>query len=185
MPNAKTLTLEEVAGLGPERLAALLLEAAEYDPALMRSVRFAVASRIDAAAAAAEIDQQIRSFRRSTAFVDHRQRMAFARDLGALVDAIAGPLADLDPAGALARMLDFIALTPSIFERSDDDGTIGDQFQAACVAVATLIERTPPVRRSRTWCGEDMRSTSPTITASPMVSSPPSPRASTRSGVPR
>ena len=70
--------------------------------------------------------------------------MAFARDLGALVDAIAGPLADLDPAVALVRMLDFVALTPSIFERSDDDGTIGDQFQAACVAVATLIERTPP-----------------------------------------
>ena len=133
-----------MAALGAERLAALLLEAAEYDPALMRSVRFAVASRIDAAAAAAEIDQQIRSFRRSTAFVDHRKRMAFARDLGALVDAIAGPLADLDPAAALARMLDFIALTPSIFERSDDDGTIGDQFQAACAAVATLIERTPP-----------------------------------------
>src|SRR5512134_328526 len=144
MPKAKTLTPAAVAALGAERLAALLLQAAEYDPALMRSVRFAVASRIDAAAAAAEIDQQIRSFRCSTAFVDHRKRMAIARDLGALVDAIAGPLADLDPAVALVRMLDFIALTPSIFERSDDDGTIGDQFQAACVAVATLIERTPP-----------------------------------------
>ena len=87
---------------------------------------------------------RFRRFRRSTAFVDYRERMAFARDLGTLVDAIAGPLADLDPAGALARMLDSIALTPSIFERSDDDGTIGDQFQAACAAVATLIERTPP-----------------------------------------
>src|SRR5512147_630464 len=144
MPNAKTLTLAAVAALGAERLAALLLEAAEYDPAVMRSVRFAVASRINAAAAAAEIDQQIGSFRRSTAFVDHRKRMAFARDLGALVDAIAGPLADLDPAGALTRMLDFIALAPSVFERSDDDGTIADQFGAACAALATLIERTPP-----------------------------------------
>ena len=109
MAKAKTLTVGEVAELGTERLAALLLQAAEYDPALMHSVRFAVASRIDAAAAAAEIDQQIRSFRRSTAFVDYRQRMAFARDLGVLVDAIVGPLADLDPAGALTRMLDFIA----------------------------------------------------------------------------
>ncbi len=69
--------------------------------------------------------------------------MAFARTLGVLVDAIAGPLADLDPVGALTRMLDFIALASSVFERSDDDGTIGDQFQAACAAVATLIERTP------------------------------------------
>jgi hypothetical protein len=72
MPKARTLTLAAVAALGAERLAALLLEAAAYDPALMRSVRFAVASRIDAAAAAAEIDQQIRSFRRSTEFVDYR-----------------------------------------------------------------------------------------------------------------
>ena len=103
----------------------------------MRSVRIAAASRTDAAAAAAEIDQQIRSFRRSTAFVDYRQRMAFARDLGALVDAIAGPLADLDPIGALTRRLDFIDLVPLVFERSDDDGTIGDQFEAACGTAAT------------------------------------------------
>jgi hypothetical protein len=144
MPNVKPLSLAAVEALGAKRLAALLLEAAEYDPALMRSVRFAVASRIDAAAAAAEIDQQIRSFRRDTAFVDYHKRMAFARDLGTLVDAIAGPLADLDPAGAFARMLDFIAIAPTIFERSDDDGTIGGQFQAACAAVATLLERTPP-----------------------------------------
>ena len=60
MAKAKTLTPAAVATLGAEQLAALLLEAAEYDPALMRSVRFAVASRIDAAAAAAEIEQQIR-----------------------------------------------------------------------------------------------------------------------------
>ena len=144
MPKAKTLTVEAVAALGAERLAALLLEAAEHNPALMRSVRFAVASRIDAAAAAAEIDQQISSFRRSTEFVDYRKRMAFARDLCALVDAIAGPLADLDPAAALVRMLDFIALAPSIFERSDDDGTVGEQFQTACAAVTALLERTPP-----------------------------------------
>jgi hypothetical protein len=31
-------------------------------------------------------------------------------------------------------MLDFIALAPSVFERSDDDGTIGDPFRAACAA---------------------------------------------------
>jgi hypothetical protein len=143
MPRAKTLTVEAVAGLGAERLAALLLEAAEHDLALMRSLRVAVASRVDAAAAASEIDQQIRSVRRSTAFVDHRKLIALARELGTLRDAIAGPLADLDPAAALSRMLDFIALASSVFERSDDDGTVGDQFQAACAAVATLIERTP------------------------------------------
>jgi hypothetical protein len=75
MPRAKTLTVEAVAELGAERLAALLLAAAEHDPALLRSVRVAIASRVDAAAVASEIDQQIRSVRRSTAFVDHRKPM--------------------------------------------------------------------------------------------------------------
>jgi hypothetical protein len=144
MPKAKTLTIEAVAGLGAERLAVLLLEAAEYDPALMRSLRIAVASRVDAAAVASEIDRQIRSVRRSTAFVDHRKLMVLARDLGTLRDAIAGPLADLDPAAALSRVLDFIALAPSVFERSDDDGLVGDEFRTACETVATLFARIPP-----------------------------------------
>jgi hypothetical protein len=107
MPKAKTLNVEAVAGLGPERLATLLLAAAEHDPALLRSLRVAVASRVDAAAVTSEIDQQIRSVRRSTAFVDHRKLMVLARELGALRDAIARPLADLDPAAAplpLARL---------------------------------------------------------------------------------
>ncbi len=67
------LTAEAVAGLGAERLAALLLEAAEHYTALLRSLRVAVASRVDASAVASEIDQQISSVRRSTAFVDRRQ----------------------------------------------------------------------------------------------------------------
>ena len=144
----------------------------------MRSVRFAVASRIDAAAAAAEIDQQIRSFRRSTAFMDHRKLMALARDLGALRDAIAGPLADLDAAAALSRMLDFIALAPSVFERSDD-GIVGEAFRTACAAVATLLERTPPGLAI-----EDLarRTYALYLAASP---SPPLRRVSTRSGVRR
>jgi hypothetical protein len=144
MPKAKTLTVEAVAGLGAERLAALLLEAAEHDPALLRSLRVAVASRINTAAVTSEIDQQIRSVRRSTAFVDHRKLMALARDLGTLRDAIARPLADLDPAAALSRMLDFIALAPLVFERSDDDGLVGDEFRTACETVVTLLARIPP-----------------------------------------
>ncbi len=144
MPKAKTLTVEAVAELGAERLAALLLAAAQHDPALLRSLRVAVASRVDAAAVTSEIDQQIRSVRRSTAFVDHRKLMILARELGTLRDAIAGPLAHLDPAAALSRMFDFIALAPSVFERSDDDGLVGDEFRTACETVATLLARIPP-----------------------------------------
>jgi len=144
MRKAKTLTVEAVAELGAKRLAALLLEAAEYDPALLRRLRIAVASRVDAAAVASKIDQQIRSVRRSTAFVDHRKLMVLVRDLGTLRNAIAGPLANLDPAAALSHMLDFIALAPSVFERSDDDGLVGDEFRTACETVATLLARIPP-----------------------------------------
>ena len=150
MPRAKTLTRRwrdwSARAGGPA------LEAAEYDPALMCSVRVAV-RKPHRCRAAAEIDQQIRSFRCSTTFVDHRKLMALARGLGALRAAIAGPLADVDPATALSRILDFIALAPAVFERSDHDGIVGEEFQTASAAVATrrMIDCTLDHRRSKRY----------------------------------
>ena len=55
MRKSKPLTAEALAELGADRLAALLLDAAEHDAALARSLRIAVAAR----------DGAIRPLRRS------------------------------------------------------------------------------------------------------------------------
>ena len=56
MPKSRTLTIGEVSQLGVEELARPLLEVAEDDPALMRTLRIAVATR---GGAAEQIDAEI------------------------------------------------------------------------------------------------------------------------------
>jgi hypothetical protein len=150
MAKTKSLTIETLSQLGSERLAALLLDAAEHDAALARTLRIAVASRNSAQSATAEIDAEIKRLKRAKGNVDWKRVPAFARDLSALCTAIEGTLADADPEAALERMFDFIDLAPSLIERCDDsDGHIGDVMRSACTAAAELAARdasTPPER---------------------------------------
>jgi hypothetical protein len=150
MAKSNTVTVEALAELGTGRLACLLLDAAENDPAPMRTLRIAVASREGAAAAAAEIDAAIQQVGRGRSFDDSRRRPTFVRELTALRDAIEGPLAGADPMTALDRMFDFIDLAPSVIERSADNGSVGDLFRAACDTAAGLAARAvqgvPPER---------------------------------------
>lgn len=142
MSKSKPLTAEALVQLGSERLAALLLDAAEQDAALARTLRIAVASRDGAAA---EIAAEIKRLKRGRGHIDRNRMLAFARDLSALCTAIEGPLADADPAMALERMFDFIDLAPSLIERSDDsDGHIGETMRSACEAAAELAARAAP-----------------------------------------
>jgi len=145
MPKSKPLTAEALVQLGSERLAALLVDAAEHDAALARTLRIAVASRDGADSVASEIDAEIKRLKRGTSNIDRNRMPAFTRDLSALCTAIEGPLADADPATALERMFDFIDLAPSLIERSDDsDGHIGETIRSACEATAELAARAAP-----------------------------------------
>jgi hypothetical protein len=142
MPKSRTLTVEGISRLGGEQLAQILLDVAEDDPTLMRTLRIAVASRDGAAEAAAEIDAEIKRIKRGKASIDWQRAPAFARDLSTLRDAIEGPLADADPMMALERMFEFIDLAPSVIERCENsDGAIGDLFHGACNVAAQLAER--------------------------------------------
>jgi Family of unknown function (DUF6880) len=142
MSNAKLLTAEALAQLGSERLAALLLDAAEHDAAFARALRIAIASRNGAASAAAEIDAEIKRLKHGRGFIDQDRVAAAARDLSRLCSAIEGPLADADPEMALERIFDVIGLAPALLDRSDDsDGHIAEAIRSACTAAAELAGR--------------------------------------------
>jgi hypothetical protein len=164
MSKSNPLTPEALALLGPERLAALLLDAAEHDAPLARTLRIAVASRDGADAAAVEIDAEIKRLKRGRGFIGRDRTRAFARDLCALCTAIEGPLADADPVMALERMFDFIDLAPSLIERSEDrDGHIGETIRWACSSAAEVAARATPAlpseraafRAFQTYLGDD------------------------------
>jgi hypothetical protein len=164
MRKSKRLTAEALAELGADRLAAMLLDTAEHDAALARTLRIAVAARGGADSAAVAIDAEIKRLKRGTSLVDYKRAPAFARDLSALCAAIEGPLADADPEMALERMFDFIDLAPRLIERSDDsDGHIGDTIRSACEEAASLAARAAPAlpperaafRAYQTYIGDD------------------------------
>ena len=92
--KSKLLTADTLAELVADRLASLLLDAAEDDAAVARRLRIAVAARGGANSAPAAIDPEIRRLKRGTRLVDYKRMPAFARDLSALCAAIEGPLAD-------------------------------------------------------------------------------------------
>jgi hypothetical protein len=145
MAKRKELTVADVAGLGTERLASLLFEAAENDSTLMRTLRVAVTSGTDASRAVRELESQIKGLRRGKAFIDWQKVPNVVRDLQALSAAIAGPMAEADPPAALELMFAFIDLAPGLIERSDDSsGRIGDEFRAACEASAAIAARAAP-----------------------------------------
>jgi hypothetical protein len=141
MATSQPLTAEALVKLGPERLAALLLDAAEHDAALARTLRVAVASQAGATAAAVEIDAEIKRLKRGTSFIDRHRVPDFVRGLSALHDAITGPLADADPEMALERIFDFIDLAPTLIDRTDDDGQIADVMRSTCIDAAELAAR--------------------------------------------
>ncbi len=142
MAKSKLLTVEALAQLGPERLAALLLDAAEHDAALARTLRIAIASGNGAASVAAEIDAEIKRLKRGRSFLDRDRVAVVARDLSRLCGAIEGPLAKADPEMALERLFDVIDLAPNLLDRSDDsDGHIGETIRAACTAAAEIAKR--------------------------------------------
>ena len=145
MSKSKPLTAEALAQLGADRLATLLLDAAEHDTPLARTLRIAVASLDGANSAALEIDAEIKRLKRGRAFIERDRTRAFARDLSALCTAIEGPFADADPVMALERIFDFIDLAPSLIERSEDrDGHIGETIRWACSSAAELAARAAP-----------------------------------------
>ena len=145
MSKSKPLTAEALARLGAERLAALLLDAAEHDASLAGTLRIAVANSESAASAALEIDAEIKRLKRGKGFIERDATRAFAHDLSALCTAIEGPLADADPVMALERMFDFIDLAPSLIERSDDsDGNIAETIRWACSSAAAVAARAAP-----------------------------------------
>lgn len=129
MRKSKPLTADALAELGADRLASLLLDAAEHDATVARRLRIAVAARGGADSAAAAIDAEIRRLKRGTAAPSWsttsecphlpatcRRWVPRSRDCSRM------PIREL----ALERMFDFIDLAPALIERSDDsDGYIG------------------------------------------------------------
>lgn len=132
MASDKTLSAKNLAALGAERLAELLLELAKGDAATKRHLRLELASRSGGDDVAAEIRKRLATIAKAKSFVDWQKVRALAKDLEAQRAAIMKHVVPTRPVEALDLLWRLLEMAPSIYERCDDsNGTVGDIMDQA------------------------------------------------------
>jgi hypothetical protein len=145
MASKKTVTPDNLVALGPERLAAILIELADRDAEVKRRLRLELAAQAGGDTIAAEIGKRLAALRSARSFVDWQQRRDFVKDLdlqrAMIVDRVAQTRADL----ALDLMWRFMDLAAPVLNRVDDsNGSVGDVFRAACEDLGTMAAKAKP-----------------------------------------
>ncbi|MEO5868031.1 MAG: DUF6880 family protein [Sphingomonas sp.] len=132
MASDTTLNVKNLAALGPERLAELLMEMATGDAAAKRRLRLELASRSGGGDVAAEIRKRLATIARSKSFVDWHKIKALVQDLDMQRTAIMAHIAPTRPTDAFDLLWRLLEMAPSIYERCDDsNGTVGNVMAMA------------------------------------------------------
>ncbi len=145
MASKKTVTPDNLAALGAERLAAILIELADSDAEIKRRLRLELAAEEGGDSIAAEIGKRITALRSARSFIDWQKQRDFVRDLdlqrAMIADRVAATRADL----ALDLMWRFLDLAEPVINRVDDsNGSVGDVFRSACEDLGAIAVRAKP-----------------------------------------
>ena len=143
--SQKKVTVENLIGLGPDRLARILIGVAETRPDLKRRLRMELAAEQGPSALAAEIDKRLNSFETSRGKITWRQRPAFVRDLDALRVLIVERLAPMDGFAAIERLWHFMDVAHQVAKRyRERGGELGAVFARAAGGLGRLLGQTEP-----------------------------------------
>ena len=138
-----TLSEANLVDLGPERLAAILLDLSS-DSHVKRVLRLELFAEAGGEGLALEIAKRLATVGKSQARIHWRKRAAFAKDLD-LHRRMIERLAEDEPTAALDLMLDLLDLaTPTLDRLSQAEGPIGDVFLAARDSVGAIAKRAMP-----------------------------------------
>jgi hypothetical protein len=139
----KTLSEANLAALGAERLAALLIEVADGD--LKRRLRMELAAEVGAPDLALELDKRLTTLATSRARVSWRKRPDLLADLQMLRRMIVERLGAMDAKLAFDRLTAWFDLYPSLAARvKDPKGELTLVFDAASADLATLASAVGP-----------------------------------------
>lgn len=142
-PARKTLSEANLAALGADRLAALLMEVAGGD--LKRRLRMELAAEIGAPDLALELDKRLMTLATSKARVSWRKRPELIADLQTLRHMIVGRLAPMDARLALDRLAAWFDLYPALSARvKDPKGELTLVFDGAATDLTSLASLAGP-----------------------------------------
>jgi hypothetical protein len=139
MARQTSLSVESLVALGVGKLAHLVLNGVERDPAFKKVVAAALAGTKGPKAVAALLDRRLAGLERARGYVEWDKVKSFAADLDATLTTIVDELGAADPALAADRLLRFIATSSSVFERADDSqGRVQGIYEAAVEGLGGL-----------------------------------------------
>ncbi|MGO8739151.1 DUF6880 family protein [Rhodoblastus sp.] len=145
MARKTSLSLENLAALGAEKLAQIILDEAQNNAPFRKKANAALAGAKGAEAVAALIDRRLAALEKARAMVAWEKEKDFAADLAATVEAIVKELGQADAALAVERLLRFIDTHANVFDRIDDSGgRIQDVYFHAGEKVPELVEKLAP-----------------------------------------
>ena len=145
MASKKTVTVENLAALGSDRLVGILMALAKDDADIRRRLRLELAGQAGSEDIAAEIAKRLISIRNARSLVDWRKSRDLVKDLDLQRAMIVDRVASSRPELALDLMWQFMRLADSVFTRVDDsNGTVGTVFRSACNDLATLASKAKP-----------------------------------------
>jgi len=143
--SKKTVGLDNLAALGAERLAAILVDLADGDAEVKRRLRLELAAQQGGDSIAAEIGKRLTALRSARSFVDWQKRRDFVRDLDLQRAMIADRVAPSRPDLALDLMWRFLDLAEPVLNRVDDSsGSVGDVFHLACEDLGAIAAKARP-----------------------------------------
>ncbi|WP_438852004.1 DUF6880 family protein [Brevundimonas nasdae] len=129
---AKRLNAANLAGLGAERIAELLMEASDSDPILKRRLRLVMAAEAGPEVLGLELDKRLTTIATSRARVSWRKRPDLLRDLDILRRGIVDDLAPAAPSAGLERMIGWLDLFRGLTTRvKDQKGEVAAAFEDA------------------------------------------------------
>jgi hypothetical protein len=142
--SRKTVTAANLEALGAERLAALLVEVAEDQPAIKRRLRMELAGEVGAEDLAAEVGKRLTAIETRRSRVHWRKYREFVRDLDGQRTMITGRLAELDPRLALDFLWRFLGLSRRLMgQLTDRDGSVEAVFRQAVEELGAIAARAP------------------------------------------
>ena len=139
----KVLSQANLASLGADRLAELLMETA--GPALKRRLRMELAAEVGAADLAFELDKRLTALEVSRTRVSWRKRPELLTELRTLHGMIVARLAGLEPSLALGRLVAWFDLYPGLTRRvQDPKGELALIFDSASSDLTALASKLGP-----------------------------------------
>ncbi len=153
--SKKTLNAENLATLGAERLAQLLIEVSTGSADIKRRLRLELSHNLGPQELGRDVRKRLVTLRRSQSTIGWRKRKAFVKDLQTQSEMIIQRIAPDDAALGFDLLWQFIELAPAVHTRTDDKtGDISDMFHAALTAIGPIAERAlldPKSLGDRVW----------------------------------